>query len=487
MRIIFALVFLPLISFSQPSCDGGVQILNLVQSNGKKITKDDSNLQIKQFLLTDHDFKIKKEIPDETNMQWKISNNAYTFHYIQPVSFNEKVYKNKQKLMLNQKLVIKYNSDTMNIDFKNILPPNTIHWTIIDTLYFVKGNYSFDIKSNINNLPSFKINSIIDSIEIHKFKLGQSYYEINHREKFVNYHIIQSKLNQNNYYFKYHDVNQSLNRCRELCQIYPEERNISDYEIKINDIPFSGKIIFAEIYEICEFCIYNSRKQILVETECNYHQGKKISSEIVEKRILSPFFMRSEQKISFEKKLFQFAVCLKNKDKENEFLSMLDSLELTIYHAISKENIYIIGFAKMNILSNSLSEIFEKNEDVNLMYKKINEARARIRALNYLNVYDVLELENGKVFFSHDDLFIKWKPELDSKFIQETLARLNLSVESEKFGGMHVKFNRGNKLYSGPFKAHEPYTAINIAMYLKNENYVLYAEPITYSVIEEDK
>jgi len=342
-----------------------------------------------------------------------------------------------------------------------------------------------------------------------------NYYEVNHNTKTINYKLNESKKNQNNYYFRYDGINTGAYRCdlrREIWDPGKENRIINrelekfmfdywnkNYKVKVNDSLYTGKIILSEIHKICsQFIGNNSNKEELVEIENIYYQGV-LQSSIRAKKVLSPYFMRAEKNVGFDKHLLKFAVLVNDKSKADSLVAILDSLELRIVKMASSEisafgkgssnDIYIIGLADTTLDIYSL-QTPEPNKIIDA-YKQIIKSRAFLEKKDFLEIWDILRLENENVILSKDELFVKWKPDFDTELKNVFLERYNLTITREFMGGEFIRQKRDeaypkNLLYHHNLGSGEPYSIINIAMLLMEKGYAIFAEPNTYSTGIED-
>jgi hypothetical protein len=106
---------------AQPGGGGGLQVMKIYDADGVMISKSDTGLRIRQYILSGKNNRVKREImPDGMNSRFNYANKVYTHIFLPPYILQ----KNQRKAAPNQRVQLLYNNDTMTIDFIGIIGEN---------------------------------------------------------------------------------------------------------------------------------------------------------------------------------------------------------------------------------------------------------------------------------------------------------------------------------------------------------------------------
>ncbi len=124
--------------WAQPGGGGGLRILQIYDREGKLLTRENPTIMIKHYALSDNGTKIKFQIPDSISDHYRFYDRASTFMFLPPHIRQGR----KSKALPNQRICLIQDTDTMTIDFMDIINENGAgHSDMVKIIQFRSGYY----------------------------------------------------------------------------------------------------------------------------------------------------------------------------------------------------------------------------------------------------------------------------------------------------------------------------------------------------------
>lgn len=106
--------------------------------SGNSISKNDTLLRIQHFVLSENEKKQKLQIPPKQENNHRIYKPTEVFYFLPPCF----MFKNRCRVVPNQRLILIYSQDTMTIDFIGVMNENGAGYSDnIKYIYFRPGYY----------------------------------------------------------------------------------------------------------------------------------------------------------------------------------------------------------------------------------------------------------------------------------------------------------------------------------------------------------